>query len=66
MDELRWLDATEVAALIAAGSVSVAEVLEASLARVEARHAMGQPTPCDLTSPIRVFPSTPAGLQTLG
>src|SRR4051812_25269664 len=35
MDELRWLDATEVAVLIAAGSVSVEEVLEASVARVE-------------------------------
>jgi Asp-tRNA(Asn)/Glu-tRNA(Gln) amidotransferase A subunit family amidase len=39
MDEFRWLDATEVAALIAAGSVSVDEVLEASLARVEALNA---------------------------
>jgi amidase len=36
MDELRWSDATEVAGLIAAGSVSVAEVVEASVARVEA------------------------------
>ena len=36
MDEFRWLDATGVAALIAAGSVSVAEVLEASLARISA------------------------------
>ena len=36
IDEFRWLDATEVAGLISAGSVSVEEVLEASLARVEA------------------------------
>ena len=36
IDEFRWLDATEVAGLISAVSVSVEEVLEASLARVEA------------------------------